>query len=369
MTERVLSLHELNRATLDRQLLLRRHAIPASEAIERLAGMQAQLAQPPFVGLWSRVEGFEREELAAMYRARTAVRATLMRATLHLVTTRDFVQFRETLQPVLDAAGASITSRRDSSDFDREAVLSVAREFIAEQPRTFAEISKLLESRWPDVDIGSMRYTVRTQLRLLQVPIDGPWSFPTNAPFTLAEPFLGATLDPAHHVEDLVMRYLAAFGPATVRDMQTWCGLPNLKDAFDSLRPQLQVYRDEKKRELFDLPDTELPGPSIEAPVRFLPEFDNILLSHQDRRRVVPDAVRKGVYLPALRVAATILVDGVVSGSWKLQASKTSAELVITPFRELSAGEREALAAEGEPLIAFLEPSATSRTIRFADPA
>jgi len=365
MAERVLSLRELNRATLERQLLLRRHDISPADAIERLAGMQAQLPAPPYTGLWSRVHGFEREALAEMYRERSAVRATLMRATLHLFTRRDFVRYRETLQPVLDAAGASITSRRENSDFDRAAVLGAAREFIAEQPRTFAEISKMLEARWPGVDIGSMRYTVRTQLRLIQVPNDGPWAFPANAPFTLAEPWLDATLEPEHHLDELVRRYLAAFGPATVRDMQTWSGL-DVKAAFEALRPELQVYRDEKKRELFDLPGVDLPGEEVDAPVRFLPEFDNLLLSHQDRRRVVPDEFRKGVYLPALRVAATFLVDGFVAGSWKVETTKKAAELLLTPFRELTPRDRDALAAEAELLLAFLEPTAGSRTMRFA---
>lgn len=365
MAERVLSLRELNRATLDRQLLLRRHNIPASEAIERLAGMQAQLAAPPYTGLWSRIDGFERESLAAMYRERTAVRATLMRGTLHLFTRRDFLRFRETLQPVLDAAGASITSRRENSEFDRRAVLHAAREFIAEKPRTFAEISKMLEARWPDVDVGSMRYTIRTQLRLVQVPNDGPWAFPANAPFTLAEPWLEVAPDPEHHLEEFVRRYLAAFGPATVRDMQTWSGL-DVKAAFDALRPELQVFRDEKKRELFDLPGNELPGGDVEAPARFLPEFDNLLLSHQDRHRVVPDAYRKGVYLPGLRVAATFLLDGIVAGSWKVESRKRAAELVLSPFRDLLPAERETLAVEGEALLEFLEPAAESRSIRIA---
>ena len=192
-------------------------------------------------------------------------------------------------------------------------------------------------------------------------------SFPANAPFTHAEPWLGAELDTQHHVEELVMRYLGAFGPATVRDMQTWCGLPNLKEAFEALRPGLQVYRNEKKRELFDLPGLEIPDAASEAPARFLPEFDNLLLSHQDRRRVVPDAVRKGVYLPALRVAATFLLDGIVAGSWRVAVTKSAAELLLTPFREVAPRERDALAAEGESMLEFIESQASSRSIRFAD--
>ncbi len=366
MAERVLTLRELNRATLDRQLLLRRHDMPVPAALARLAGMQAQLPQPPFVGLWSRLEGFEREHLSALIQSRQAVRATFQRATLHLLTSEDYMRFRTTIQPVLDVAGANIAGR-NGAVFDRAVILAAARQFISETPRTFAEISAMLTELQPGVDIGAMRYTVRTQLRLVQVPNSSPWSYPGNPSFTLAEPYIDRELDPETHEQDLVRRYLAAFGPATTRDMQTWSSLTNLKDAFEALRPQLVIYRDERKRELFDLPEIEIPSANMPAPVRFLPEFDNILLSHQLRTRIIADEFRKRVYLPGLRVAATFLVDGFVAGVWKVALTKKTAAITLEPFAAPTPKVRAALAEEAERLVRFIEPTAAHYAVHFAE--
>ena len=146
------------------------------------------------------------------------------------------------------------------------------------------------------------------------------------------------------------MRYLAAFGPASATDMQTWSGLAKLKDAVETLRPELVVYRDEQNREIFDLPDMPLPDADTPAPVRFLPEFDNLLLSHTKRTRVMADAYRSKVYLPGLRVAATILVDGFVAGTWTIEQKKGGATLTIVPFETLTLENRGGLSEEGERL-------------------
>jgi hypothetical protein len=148
--------------------------------------------------------------------------------------------------------------------------------------------------------------------------------------------------------------------------MQTWSGLPKLKDVFEELRPELRAYRDERRRELFDLPDRPLPGADAPAPARFLPEFDNLLLSHTNRTRVIADEHRSKVYLPGLRVAATILVDGFVAGVWKIEKTKTSATLVIEPFARLSKRDRTALAEEGERLVRFVDEDAKTFDVRFA---
>ncbi len=362
MPERILTLRELNRATLARQMLIERESIPASAAVERLAGMQAQLASAPYVGLWTRLTNFQRDHLANAIEARAIIKATLMRGTLHLFTSEDYVRFRGTLQSVLEGASGAIAEQRGVT-LDIPALLKEARAYLAEQPRSFAEISDMLAERHPDIDVGAMRYTVRTHLPLVQVPTDTRWSYPGNPRFTLAESWLQQPIPETEHLRDLIMRYLAAFGPATVSDMQTWSGLQKMKEAFEVLRPELVVYRDERKREYFDLPDMAIPDGDV--PERFLPEFDNILLSHKDRTRIVADEHRKGVYLPGLRVAATILIDGFVHGAWKVEKVKKIAILSITPFKALTPQNRIALEQEGEQLVRFIEPDAVGYEINF----
>lgn len=314
MTDRILTLHELNRATLSRQMLLQRETLSVPAAIERLVGLQAQAALAPYVGLWTRLPDFKRDDLASLIMDRTVIKATLMRGTLHLATAQDYLWLRATLQPALSQGFEAIIKERGVGlDYDKIAV--AARKFIAEKPRTFAELSAMLTEMQPDADVGAMRYSVRMNVPLTQVPIDTGWSYPGNPQFTLAESWLEQPIPTEADFRRLVLRYLAAFGPASVTDIQTWSGLPKLKDALDKLKPELQVYRDEGKRELFDLPDMPLPDADEPAPERFLPEYDNLLLSHQKRTRVVADEYRKQVYLPGLRVASTILVDGFVRGA------------------------------------------------------
>jgi Winged helix DNA-binding domain len=364
MADRILKLRDLNRATLARQMLLGREPLPVPAAIERLAGLQAQLPLPPYVGLWTRLRDFSRESLSRLIENRQVIKATLMRATLHLFTAEDYIKFRTTLQPVLDQAGAAIAKRR-GGDFDRDRLLSAARRFIGEKPRTFAEISDMATDLMPGQDVGAMRYTVRTNIPLIQVPVDGGWSYSNRPEFALAESWLGRPISPEDNLLELILRYLAAFGPASVTDAQTWLGL-KLKDAFEELRPELRTYRDEGRRELFDLPDLLLTEGDLPAPVRFLPEFDNLLLSHSNRTRVIADEYRSRVYLPGLRVAATILVDGFVRGAWKIEKAKTTATLVIEPFDALTKKDRDALSEEGERLVRFIEAKAKSFEVRFA---
>jgi hypothetical protein len=367
MANRILGLRELNRATLARQMLLERERLPVPAAIERLVGLQAQLASAPYVGLWTRLRDFSRAALAQLIEDRTVIKATLMRATLHLFTGEDYLRFRATLQPALTGAGSAIARQR-GANFDLDQLLAAARRFIAEKPRTFAEISDMVARHRPDQDVGVMRYTVRTHLPLVQVPITGGWSYAHKPEFTLAESWLGRPIPAEDNLRELVFRYLAAFGPAAVTDAQTWMGM-KLKDTFEKLRPELQTYRDEGRRELFDLPDQPLAAADRPAPVRFLPEFDNLLLSHSNRRRVIADQHRPKVYLPGLRVAATILVDGFVGGVWKIEKTKTAATLVIEPFGKLNKKDRAALSEEGERLVRFIEAEAKSFDLRFAESA
>jgi hypothetical protein len=366
VADRVLTLRELNRATLARQLLLERAALPVPAVIERLVGLQAQLPVAPYVGLWTRMQHFRHDDLAQLIENRSVIKATMMRATLHLVTTDDYLLLRATLQPVLTYAyEAVLKGRAEGVDVDK--LVALARDFISEKPRSFAEITAMFTALMPDTDPGAMRYGVRTHLPMVQVPTDTLWSYPGNPKFTLAESWLGKPIPTDEYFRTLVFRYLAAFGPASVTDIQTWSGLLKLKDAVEKLRPDLVTYRDEQKRELFDLPDMPLPDADTPAPERFLPEYDNLLLSHTKRTRVIADTYRSKVYLPGLRVAATILVDGFVRGAWKVEKTKSAATLLIEPFDTLTAQNRAGLTEEAEQLIRLLEPDAKTFAVRFAD--
>jgi winged helix DNA-binding protein len=363
MTDRILKLRELNRATLARQMLLERETFAVAAAVERLVGLQAQLASAPYVGLWTRLLNFQRDDLAKEIEGRKIVKATMMRATLHLCTADDYVRFRTALKPLLTGASGEIAKRR-GGDFDTDKVLKAARKFIGEKPRTFAEVSDMLTKLMPDHDVGAMRYTVRTHIPLAQVPVNTGWSYPNKPEFTLAESWIGRPISTEDNLRELVFRYLAAFGPASVTDAQTWLGM-KLKETFEKLRPELQTYRGEGRTELFDLPGVKLPAEDVPAPVRYLPEYDNLLLSHSNRSRVIADEYRSKVYLPGLRVAATILVDGFVRGAWKIEKTKTAATLMIDPFDRLTKKDRGALTEEGERLIRFVEPKAKSFDVRF----
>jgi hypothetical protein len=365
MADRVLTLRELNRTTLSRQILLQRSKMSVPAAVEQLVGLQAQQAAAPYIGLWTRIEDFRREELSTLIHAHEIVKATSLRGTLHLCTAKDYIRFRATIQPALTAGWESISKGR-KADFDKDTLLKTVQGFIAEKPRTFAEISEMLIRTMPDYDVGAMRYAARTHIPLVQVPINTGWSYPGDPEFTLAEEWLGAPILPEENLRELVFRYLAAFGPATVTDAQTWSYL-GLKETFQQLRPELQVYRDERKREMFDLPDMPILAPDTPAPVRFLPEYDNLLLSYQLRTRIIADEHRSRVFLPGLRVRSTILIDGFVRGAWKVEKKKGIATLLIELFEPVTPSDRKVLTEEAERLVCFMEPEAKSFDVKFAE--
>ncbi len=353
MSGRALTVRELNRATLARQMLLTRATMPAPEAIERLAGLQAQLAVAPYIGLWTRLHDFRREDLARPIEERKVVKATLMRATLHLFSAEDYLRLRATLQPALDQASGSIARRR-APDLDYDRAVEAVQAYVAEEPRTFAEISAMLRDLMPSADVGPLRYTARTRLPLVQVPVAEGWSYPAKPRFALADQWLGRPIPAEPDLRAFVWRYLAAFGPASVADLQTWSGLARLKEPLEALKRELVIFHDEGGRELLDLPGAPRPAADEPALPRFLPEFDNLLLAYSLRTRVIPDVFRSRVYLPALRVAATLLVDGFVAGIWKIETAKRRAGLVIEPFVAIDAATRGVLAEEGERLLRFV---------------
>ncbi|AKT40121.1 winged helix DNA-binding domain-containing protein [Chondromyces crocatus] len=354
----------LNRATLARQMLLGRAPVDPLTAIEQIGGLQAQLARPPYIGLWSRLEGFQRDALSRLLHERKVVRATMMRATLHIVSTRDFLHLRPILQPSLDQ-GVRAVLRERADTVDVEGVLAAARAFLDEAPRPFEALRDHLLTLFPGGDERAMGYTVRLRLPLVQVPTDTAWGYPGNASFAVASSWLGQPLgaDPSPHA--LVLRYLAAFGPATPADVQTWSGLKALRSTFDALRPELLVLRDEQGKELFDLPDAPRPAEDTSAPVRFLPDYDSLVLAHADRSRLIADVHRPLIFRPNLRILPTFLVDGLVAGTWSVETKKKVVTLQLEPFHALSKAAREALSQEGEALLRFVEPEATRFEMHF----
>jgi len=360
----VLSRAELGRATLARQLLLDRADVAPDDAIQRVAGLQAQLAKPPYVSLWSRIAGFAREDLTARVLDRSVVKTTMMRHTLHLTTARDYLALRRAVQPSLTRAFTSITRKR-LEGLDLEPLVAAAADHVRDEPRTFAQIRDLLAAMEPDRDPSALAYAARTFIPLVQVPAGPPWGYDNRAPYLDAETFLGAPLDPDDDPRELVRRYLAAFGPASVRDAQAWSGVPGLQGAFEALRPELRTFRDERGTELFDVPGGPLPDAGTPAPPRFLPEFDNVLLAHHDRSRVVSDEDRKRIALTAARMLPTFLVDGVVHGAWSISTTRGAATITLEPFRPLQAKDRRAVGAEAEQLVRLLEPDAATVDVRF----
>jgi hypothetical protein len=358
-----LSGRALNRATLARQMLLRREEMPVLAVIERLIGLQAQLPNPPYIGLWSRLAEFEKDDLTRLIERRRVVRSTMMRVTQHLVTARDYLWLRPALQPVIDRFWRSSYGKRIPG-LDHDALLAAARTLLAEEPRTITEMRTLLAERWPRHDADAMAYTIQFRLALVHVPPRGTWGRGGAVPATLAEAWLGKPLADAASPDKLVARYLAAFGPATIMDAQEWSGLTKLRDAFERLRPTLRTFRDEQGRELFDLPDAPRPDPDTPAPPRLLPEYDNLLLAHADRSRVITDDERKAIWTKN-GLLASALVDGRAAATWKIVRERSGATLVIDPLKRIARADRAALAEEAERLLGFSDPDAPSRDVRF----
>jgi len=358
----------LNRALLARQMLLQRAQLPAADAIEHLVGMQAQVPHTPYVGLWTRLDGFRHEELAQRITERRAVRLALMRSTIHLVTARDCLALRPMVQPTLDRdLYRNSTHGPKIAGLDMSALLAAGRALLDERPLTTAELGERLHARWPDHDPSSLVYAMRNLAPLVQTPPRGLWGMSGQTRYATAEAWLGQPLAADAAPDAMIPRYLAAFGPATIADVQTWSGLTGLRAVVERLRPHLRIFRDERGRELFDLPDAPRPDPDTPAPPRFLPAFDNVLLSHADRTRVIADEHRPRVFAGNVILGA-VLVDGFVRGTWTITRQGGVATLLIAPFALLSPRDRAALAEEGARLLAFATADAGARDIQFAPP-
>jgi hypothetical protein len=359
----VLSRRALNRATLARQLLLERSTMSTLDAIEHLGGLQAQTPQTPYTGLWSRLAAFDPDELGRGIVDRSIVRMGLMRVTIHMVTARDAWGFQAMTVPARERMGQTFIRRLTGVDIGE--LVAFGRGMLADEPRTLKDLGDHFVARWPDQDRQALGLGFVTSTALIQVPPRGVWGQSGAARWALMDEWL-ADRPPttALDVDGFVRRYLAAFGPASVMDAQTWCGLTKLREVFERLRPTLLTFTDETGRELFDLPDAPRPPEDTDAPVRFLYDYDNILLSHADRSRMSsPDPVRPIEHRDNEPIS-TFLVDGVVAGAWRVARTRTSIVLRLSPILTLTPARIRELTGEGERLLAFLAPGIRDRDIQ-----
>lgn len=355
----VLGRRALNRALLERQMLLRRADLSAAEAIERLVGMQAQAPYAPYVGLWTRLDGFRTDDLSTLLLDRRAVRTVVMRSTVHLLTAGDSLALRPLMQPVLERQYRGSQYSKRLAGLDTDAIAAAGRALLEEKPRTIAEAGKLLCERWPGADAESIAHLLRTALPLVQVPPRGVWGRGGLPLCTTAEHWLGRPLAPDPSPDEVMLRYLRAFGPASVADVQAWSGLTRMREVADRLRPHLRTFRDEAGTELLDVEDGPLPDPDTPAPVRYLPEYDNALLSHADRTRIITPEQSARVF-----TRGALLVDGFARGAWTIARAKGGvATLKIEMFAKLSKPERAEVEDEGARLLVFAADDAKARDI------
>jgi hypothetical protein len=360
----VLGLRALNRALLARQMLLSRVKLPALDVIERLVGLQAQAPNAPYFDLWTRIEGFHQEELSLLIQERKTVRIALMRSTIHLVSARDCLDLRPCLQSVHDRSLKGAFGKH-LAGLDTKALAAAGRALVEAEALTFSELGKRLNEQWPDIEATALAAAVRTLVPLVQLPPRGLWGKSGQAMHTSAEAWLGQSLSSQPATEKIILRYLAAFGPATTKDIQVWSGLTRLRETIEKLRPQLVTFRNDQGYELFDLPDAPRPDADIQSPPRFLGEFDNMLLSYADRKRIIDDAYQKRVFTENGIIRSTILIDGFVCGTWKIKRDHGTATLIIEPFKRLSKQEQTALAEEGARLLNFAAVDDNSHYILF----
>lgn len=335
----------LNRTTLDRQLLLARSPLSPARAIERLVALQGQEANPPYFGLWSRLASFTQDDLTSLLYGKQVVRGSLLRGTQHLALADDYLWLRPIMQAPMSRARQAGFGRA-TGEVDLDELVTLARGHLAGRTLTRPQLRDLLLERWPDVEPLALGWSAQALVPVVHTPPSGIWNRGGATPFTLAEEWLGRPLDDGRPIERLVTRYLAAFGPASVMDVQMWSGLTRLRPVIDAM--PLRKYHDTEGRVLYDLPDAPLAEEDVPAPVRFLPAFDNLIVAYAGRTRLMTDERRKAVCVGAV-VFPTFLVDGVVAGRWELK----DGVLDLRPFRPLPERARAELAAEGAGLLAF----------------
>ncbi|MFF2849789.1 winged helix DNA-binding domain-containing protein [Streptomyces sp. NPDC058001] len=383
----VLDRRALNRATLARQFLLDRADVPVIDAVAHLCGLQAQEPQEPFIGLRSRLRAFDPADLSELLTGRRVVRTHLMRRTVHLLTADDALAWRARHEAMLRQRVVG-TYRRELEGVDFDALGAAGLAVMADgEPRTMTELVRLLAEHRPTPTptptatpapasepapppplapraLGELLFPAL--IPAAQIPPRGLWRTKAGVRNVLLSSWLGRPVEPlpldgSDPVgQTLVRRYLAAFGPAASADLRAWCGLAGLPAAVAAVREELVTFRDERGRELFDLPDAPCPDPDTPAPVRFLPAFDNAILGYQDRSRIVDDEHR-GLSVAGERA---VLVDGRAAATWSVDADTVA----VTPLRTLTRTERAAVAEEGREMASFLSEGDSDRVRIATDP-
>lgn len=361
----VLSRRALNRATLDRQMLLRRSELSVVDAVRHLVGLQAQTPHSWYVGLWSRLAGFVPEQAAELLTDRELVRIALMRSTIHLVTPDDAGALRPLIQPVLDRdLYRNHTHGKPIEGIDMAKLMADGVELLAPEPLTNKQLGTLLGRRWPDRAPASLVYAIRNQVPLVQVPPRGVWGRSGPIAHTTADAWIGTDHTIVPSLERMILRYLAAFGPASVKDMQMWSGLTRLREIVDRIRPNLKTFQDQHGQQLFDLPDAVLQDSDTPAPPRFLYDFDNVLLSHADRTRVITEEHGEQGYRTQRPVPQILLVDGFTAGDWTINRDNGSATITIRPYsRPFSTHDAAAVTEEAHALLTFTDPDIETRNV------
>ncbi|WP_117211583.1 winged helix DNA-binding domain-containing protein [Allorhizocola rhizosphaerae] len=345
-----LSQRILNRTLLQRQYLLSRVAETPLDTIRHLVAMQAQFPNGPYIGLWSRLEGFTRDALTALITDRVVVRSTMMRRTQHLAAGDDFVWLRPSVEPVITVALKHPFYAKEIEGLDPYKVAAVGRDILGDQALPRRAFGKLLGERFPGHHSGRLADTVELVEPMVHTPpasLWGPSRHPAEITVALAASWLGRPMLKAQ-LHELALRYLASFGPASVMDLQAWSGLTRLREVVEGL--DLRVYKSESGTKLYDLPDAPLATGDEPAPVRFLPAFDNALQGHKDRTRVISEDDRQRIARGASGGVPMFVVNGFVAGTW----SYSDGDLHLDPFRPLSKSERSAVDEEAAHLLAFL---------------
>ncbi len=347
----------LNRTTLARQLLLSRSPMPVADAVGHLVGLQAQFVNAPYLGLWTRLSDFSLDDLTARLADRTVVRSSVLRGTQHLVRGDDYGWLRPLIAPSL-ARGRQASFGKQTVGLDLDALVAYATELLSGRTLTRPQLGAALAERWPAYDPLVLGWSAQTLVAVVHPPPSGTWRKGGSTPFTLAADWLGER-PVVHGAEELVRRYLAAFGPATVADVQQWSGVRGLAEVVE--RMSLVSLGNG----LLDLPDMTYES-EVAVPVRFLSDFDNLMIAYADRTRVLPDEYRKRVCVGGAMVLATVLVDGTVRGTWKLVLGKEEATLTVTLFEKLSRVDQAEVEAEGLRLLDFAAADLERRDLVWA---
>jgi len=355
-----LTLRQLNRTLLARQMLLDRQDVHPVAATEHLIALQSQIPNPPYIGLWTRLRSFKRDQLTELLESREIVRAPWIRSTLHLVSAADHQRFQSVIQPALVRGLRSFFGAR-GADLDIERLLSIAKPFLETNQPAIGALRAHLQEREPQQNKEAMAYAVRSYLPLVQIPPSGTWGVGTRASYTTADSWLGPA-NPSD-LPSLFRRYLAAFGPASVMDFQTWTGMTHLKSQLAPALGDLKNYQTETGRDMYDLPEATIAAPDSIAPLRFIPEYDNILIAHRDRSRILPDEHRKKVFLSAGRVIGTVLIDGVVGATWNVKKDRSSLILHVKLFEAKRKDCLRAIEEEGNRLLRFFDDKASSYAV------